>query len=109
MNYRGVFAEYFNYHKSHLLSIELDGSLWEVESLLNKASQFSDSSSLFSENILGSGGHDDDLGSCWSHTDLNTGVTILGQLLGEEAVQFGLEHTIGHKLQTENAAFVGKF
>merc|ERR1719333_616007 len=82
----------------NLLSIELDGSLWEVKSLLNKTGQFSDSSSLFSENILGSGGHDDDLGSGWSHTDLNTGVTILGQLPGEELVELSLEDTILNKL-----------
>merc|ERR1712064_134888 len=59
----------------NLLSIEFNSSLWEVESLLNQTGQFSDPSSLFSENILGSG---------WHHTDLNARVTILGQLSGEE-------------------------
>ena len=93
----------------HLLGIELNRTLGEAEPLLHSVGQLFDAAALLAQDVLGAGGHDDDLGPGRGHTDLDAGVTILGQLLGEEAVQFGLEHTIGHKLQTENAAFVGKF
>ena len=57
---------------SDLLSVELDGALGEVESLLNDSSQFADSASLLSQNVLGPGGHDDDLCPGRGDSDLNT-------------------------------------
>ena len=54
----------------HLLSIQLDGALGEVEPLLDDAGELSDPPALLSEDILGPGGHDDDLGPGGGHSDL---------------------------------------
>ena len=62
--------KYFKFISTHLLSVELDSSLWEVESLLDEAGELSDSPSLLSQHILGPGGHDDDLGPGGGHTHL---------------------------------------
>merc|ERR1712062_960459 len=64
----------------HLLSVQLNGTLGEVESLLNDAGQLTDPSALLSQHVLSAGGHDDDLSAGRSHADLHAGVTILGQL-----------------------------
>ena len=42
---------------------------------------------LLSEHVLGPGGHDDDLSLGGGHTDLNTTVTILGQLPINKKIQ----------------------
>lgn len=54
------------------LSIELHGSLTEVESLLDNRGQLSDAASLLSQDVLGAGGSDDDLSPGGGHTDLHT-------------------------------------
>ena len=79
----------------HLLSVKLNSALREVEPggrklanlfsilvqqryristsnspLLDDASQLPDPSAFLSQHVLGPGGHDDDLGSGGSHTDL---------------------------------------
>lgn len=50
------------------------------------------------KNTLGAGGADDDLGTQWGDAHLHAGVAILSQLTGEQLVQLGVEHAIGHKL-----------
>lgn len=81
-----------------LFGVELDRVLVEVESLLDERSKFTNSTSLFAEDVLGSGGQDDDLGTGWGDTDLNARVAIFGELSHEHLVQFGLEHTVGAEL-----------
>ena len=54
----------------HLLGVQLHGALGEVESLLDDAGELPDSATLLSEDILGPGGHDDDLSPGGGHTDL---------------------------------------
>ena len=82
----------------HLLGVQLDGVLGEVEPLLDDGGQLTDPSALLSEHILGPGGHDDDLGLGGGDTDLDAGVAILGQLTGQELVQLGFEHAISNEL-----------
>ena len=53
-----------------LLGIQLNGSLWEVEPLLDDAGQLPDPPALLSQHVLGPGGHDDDLRPGGSHADL---------------------------------------
>merc|ERR1719305_1407055 len=81
-----------------LLSVKLDGALGEVEPLLDNAGELSDPPALLSEDVLGPGGHDDDLRPGGGHSDLNTGVAILGELPGQELVELSLEDSILDKL-----------
>ena len=82
-----------------LLGVELDRSLGEVEPLLDDGGELANPAALLSEHVLGAGGHDNDLGPGGRHTDLDTGVAILGQLTSEELVQLGLEHAVGDELE----------
>lgn len=82
----------------HLLRVELDAALREVEALLNHRSQFPDPPTLLAEDVLGAGGADYDLGAHGGDTDLDTGVAVLRELAGEHLVKLGEEHTIRHEL-----------
>ena len=44
-----------------LLSVELEGVLGELETLLHKGSKLTDAATLLTEDLLGVGGTDDDL------------------------------------------------
>ena len=55
----------------HLLCVELHGALGEVEPLLDDAGELSDPPALLSEDVLGPGSHDDDLGSGGGHSNLH--------------------------------------
>ena len=46
------------------------------------------------------GGTDDDFGLIGGGADLNSRVSILSELDGEEVVQLGVEDTVGNKLHT---------
>lgn len=65
-----------------LLGVKLERVLWELESLLDQSLELSDPSSLVTEDILGVGGSDDDLGSGVGHSDLTSRVSLLGELSG---------------------------
>jgi hypothetical protein len=65
-----------------LLSVELQRVLGELEPLGNQSGQLPDPPSLLSEDILGVGGTDDDLGLGVGGSDLTTSVTLLGELSG---------------------------
>ena len=65
-----------------LLSVELQRVLGELESLGNQSGQLPDPPSLLSEDILGVGSTDDDLGLSVGGSDLTSGVTLLGKLAG---------------------------
>jgi len=54
------------------------------------------------ENGLGSGGSDDNLGAHRRNPNLHAGVTVLRQLTCQNLVQFGEEHSIRHKLHINN-------
>ena len=57
-----------------------------------------DPATLLTENLLGVGGTDDDVGDGRGHADLNTGVSLLSELALEELVQLGVEDTVGDEL-----------
>ena len=71
----------------HAVGKYFNGTLREVESLLNNGRQLSDSLALLAKDILSAGGLDDDLngGRCDSH--LKTGIPILSQLSGEQLMK----------------------
>jgi len=83
---------------SDTLGVELDGSLGETESLLDDSGQLSDTSGLLSQDVSGASGSDDDFGSAGGNTDLNSRVTLLGQLTLQELVQLSVENAIGNEL-----------
>jgi hypothetical protein len=86
---------------SDLLGVQFNRTLGEVEPLLNNSRQFADSASLLAQDVLGSGGHDDDLGFGRGDPDLDAGVAILGQLAGQELVEFGFENAVSDKLKSD--------
>mmetsp|Transcript_7560 Transcript_7560/g.22171 ORF Transcript_7560/g.22171 Transcript_7560/m.22171 type:complete len:313 (+) Transcript_7560:194-1132(+) len=82
----------------HALSIKLNGTIGEVEPLLDDRGELPDALTLLSENVLGAGGTDDDLGPVWGGTDLHSSVSILGQLTSEELVKLGVEDAVCDEL-----------
>lgn len=84
--------------------VEGDGVLGELESLLDEGSELADAASLLTEDLLGVGSADDDVGNGRSHADLDAGVTLLGELALEELVQLGIEDTVSDELSALGAA-----
>jgi hypothetical protein len=97
-----------------LLGVELQRVLGELESLLDQRLEFTNSSSLVTEDFLGVGSSDDDLGSGVGDSDLTSRVSLLGELSGagvvshchpldtrvslQELSKLGLEDTVGDEL-----------
>lgn len=63
-----------------------------------QSTYLTDPATLLTENLLGVGGTDDDVGDGRGHADLNTGVSLLSKLALEELVQLGVEDTVGDEL-----------
>lgn len=82
----------------HSFSVEDDGAWGQLESLLDQHGQLSDSSTLFTQNGVGSGGLDDNLSLGWGDLDFTTSVTFFWQFSGEEFIQFGVEDTVSDEL-----------
>mmetsp|Transcript_12557 Transcript_12557/g.18306 ORF Transcript_12557/g.18306 Transcript_12557/m.18306 type:complete len:288 (+) Transcript_12557:38-901(+) len=80
------------------LSIKLNGTIIEVESLLDNRGQFTDALSLLSEDVLGTSGTDNDVGTVGGGAYLNSSVTVLGELGNEELVELRVEASISDKL-----------
>lgn len=78
--------------------VEGNAVLGELEALLNQAGELADAATLLTEDLLGVGGTDDDVGDGGGDADFDAGVTLLGQLALEELVQLGVENTIGDEL-----------
>lgn len=76
------------------LGVQLNRLVSETETSLDQSGEFSDSSTLLTEDTSGSGGSDDDLSSHRGDSDLNTGVSILSQDAGQELVQLSVENAI---------------
>jgi hypothetical protein len=73
----------------NLLGVELDGSLGELEPLLDEGGELPDPASLLAENLLGVGGADDDLGAGVGDADLAARVSLRGEGAGEELGKLG--------------------
>lgn len=86
--------------------VEGDGVFWELETLLDEGGEFANAATLLSKNLLGVCGADDDVGDGWRNADLNTRVSLLGQLALEELVQLSVEDTIGDELPPLGAATI---
>jgi hypothetical protein len=89
----------------HLLGIEFHSSLTEFESLLNERSELTNSTTLISKDLLRVSCADNDFGSGRSDADFTTGVTLFGELTGEEFVYFSEEYAIGDKLSSISFVF----
>jgi hypothetical protein len=72
-----------------LLCVELHTVLTEVESLLHDGGELTDPAALLADHVLGACDTDDDLLAHRCHTDLDVGVSILGQLPGHHLIQLG--------------------
>ena len=66
----------------NLFGVKLQRVFGELESLLDQRLEFTDSSSLVTEDFLGVGSSDDDLGSGVGDSDLTSRVSLLGELSG---------------------------
>ena len=63
---------------SNFFGINFNWIFREVESLLHDWGQLTDTTTFFTQYVLGSGGHNDDFGLGRSNTDLDARVTIFG-------------------------------
>lgn len=84
--------------------VEGNAVLGELEALLDQAGELADAATLLTEDLLGVGGTDDDVGDGGGDADFDAGVTLLGQLALEELVQLGVENTVGDELSPLGAA-----
>ena len=82
----------------NLLSIKFNGSLTELESFLHKSSEFTNPTSLVSEDFLSMSSADDDFGSCGSDADFAARVTLFSEFASEEFVEFSEEDSVGDEL-----------
>lgn len=82
----------------NLLSIEFDSSLTELESFLHESGEFTNSTSLVSEDFLSMSSADDNFGSCGSDTDFAARITLFSEFAGEEFIEFGEEDSVGDEL-----------
>lgn len=78
--------------------VQGDAVLGELEALLDEAGELADAATLLTENLLGVGGADDDVGNGGGDADFDTRVTLLSQLALEELVQLGVEDTVSDEL-----------
>lgn len=78
--------------------VEGDGVLGELEALLDERGELTDAATLLSEDLLGVGGADDDVGNGGGDADLDAGVTLLSELALEELVELGVEDTVSDEL-----------
>ena len=69
---------------SDLLGKDLEGSVGEVESLLDDGGELSDALTLLTQHILRASGFNDDLGADGSYAHFNAGIPILSELTGKE-------------------------
>jgi len=82
----------------NLGGVKGDGVLGELESLLDERGELANAAALLTENLLGVGGSDDDVGNGGSDADLDAGVTLLSELALEELVELGVEDTVSDEL-----------
>ena len=85
-----------------LLGVELNGALGEVETLLDDGGELANAAAPLTENTLGLGGPDDNLLAGGGDTDLNSSVSLLGELAHEELVQLSVENSIGNELNEKS-------
>lgn len=78
--------------------VEGDRVLGELEALLDERGELADAAALLTENLLGVGGSDDDVGDGGCDADLDAGVTLLSELTLEELVELGVEDTVSDEL-----------
>lgn len=78
--------------------VEGDAVLGELEALLDEGGELTDAATLLSENLLGVGGTDDDVGDGRGDADFDARVSLLSQLALEELVQLGVEDSVGDEL-----------
>ena len=78
--------------------VEGDGVLGELESLLDERGELANAAALLTENLLGVGGSDDNVGNGGGDADLDAGVTLLSELALKELVELGVEDTVSDEL-----------
>jgi hypothetical protein len=83
--------------------VEGDTVLGELESLLDERGELADAATLLTENLLGVGGADDDVGDGRRNADLDARVTLLSEFALEELVQLGVENTVSDELSALGA------
>lgn len=83
-----------------LLRVQLHRLLGDVEPLLDHRGQLADPTALLSEHTLCPGRHNDDVRAGGRDAHLDSGVAILGELSGQELVQFRLEDSVSDELKS---------
>lgn len=78
--------------------VQRDRVLGELEALLDQGGELADAAALLTEDFLGLGCADDDVGDGRGDADLDAGVTLFSELALEELVELGVEDTVGDEL-----------
>jgi hypothetical protein len=100
----------------YFLSVKLKRVFGELETLLDECSQLPDAAALFTKDLLGVCGTDNDLtvmhlqdgkavqlilaylGAGVGDTDITSRVTLLGEFASEEFIEFSAEYTVSYEL-----------
>jgi hypothetical protein len=80
------------------LGVKFDGTIRKSKSLLHNRGQFANATTVLSQDVLRTGGTDDNLGSVGSGADFDTRVTIFGKLASQQLIQLGVEDTVRYEL-----------
>jgi hypothetical protein len=78
--------------------VERDGVLGELEALLDERGELTDAATLLSEDLLGVGGPDDDLGPLVGDANLTSRVSLGRESPREELGKLGVEDTVSDEL-----------
>ena len=86
--------------------VQGNGILGELEALLDEGGELANAATLLTEDLLGVGGANDDIGHGGGNADLNARITLLSKLTLEELIKLGVENTIGDELSPLGAASI---
>eukprot|EP00170_Pyropia_yezoensis_P001646 contig_7116_g1650 len=82
----------------HLLHIQLDGTLRELEPLLHNGGELTDPATLLAQHRLRACRTDNNLGADGGDAHLHARVALLGQLARQQLVELSVQDAIGDKL-----------
>src|SRR5271169_1417503 len=80
--------------------IKFNSSFTELESLLHKTSEFTDSTTFVAKDFLRMSCADDNFGAGRSDSDFAARIALFSEFTGEELIEFSEEDTISDKLST---------
>jgi hypothetical protein len=84
----------------NLFGVKFDSSFTELESLLHKSSELTDSTAFVAKDFLCMSCTDDNFGAGRSDADFAARIALFSEFAGEELIEFSEKDTISDKLST---------